>query len=212
MRVVSAPATPPTTISFRQQLTLTAVARDCRQGGISAKHKQAGWNNGYLLNVLGFGTRLPWPHGRAHPPSDHAFPHPVDSYRIALVCTLMPAPCFPRGFQATHSIRHASRNLRRRLGTRLGAKFIVPRSALTGLSSVEDRLSTVAGSRGIARPGSRRGDGLIESKLSYPRKPRGDCLNPRRHFICASKETALCHTPDCQDVDFCNSPARPGQH
>ena len=30
------------------------------KGGIAAKHKQAGWNDGYLLKVLSIGMRLPW--------------------------------------------------------------------------------------------------------------------------------------------------------
>ena len=30
------------------------------KGGIAANHKQAGWNDGYLLKVLSIGMRLPW--------------------------------------------------------------------------------------------------------------------------------------------------------
>ena len=53
MRAVSAPATPPTTCpSCGAWPSTSCAAKTTAKGGIAARRKQAGWNDGYLLKVL----------------------------------------------------------------------------------------------------------------------------------------------------------------
>lgn len=121
MKAVSPPAEPPTTC--RSGGGWPSTCRGARPPPRRASRPSASRPAGTMATCstsCQFGIRLPWPHGRAHP--HRAIPFPILLMTPAGVTWLYrDVPHHVSfGFQTTRGNLHASRNLRRRPGTRLG--------------------------------------------------------------------------------------------